>query len=77
MTEKEYYIWLGNRLKELREYVGLKQNELAKKVELSPQFLSNVENGQKISAYNLNRILEAMGLTQADLTIFNLLLHTQ
>lgn len=67
MTEKEYYIWLGNRLKELRAKVGLKQNELAKKVELSPQYISNVEKGKKLSAYNLNRILEAMGLTQADL----------
>lgn len=68
MTEKEFYDWLGRRLRELRERVGLKQKELAEKIDLSAQFVSNVENrGQKISAYQLNRILEAMGLSQADL----------
>ena len=68
MTENEFYIWLGKRIRELREKAGLKQKELAEKVELTAQFLSNVENrGQKISAYQLNRILEAMGLSQADL----------
>jgi transcriptional regulator with XRE-family HTH domain len=68
MTENEYYAWLGKRLRELREKAGLKQKELAEKVELSAQFISNVENrGQKISAYQLTRIIEVMGFSQADL----------
>jgi transcriptional regulator with XRE-family HTH domain len=68
MTEKEFYKWLGNRIKELRERTGLKQKEVAEKVNLPAQFLSNVENsGKRLSTYQLNRILEVMGYSQADL----------
>ena len=69
MTEKEFYIWTGKRIKELREKAGLKQKDVAEKVEIPPQFLSDVENrGKKMSAYQINRILDVMGFTQADLT---------
>jgi len=67
MTEKEFYKWLGNRIKELRERTGLKQKEVAEKVKLPAQFLSNVENGKRLSTYQLDRILEVMGYSQADL----------
>lgn len=69
MKEKEFYTWLGKRIKELREKAGLKQKDVAKEIGISPQFLSDIENrGKKISVYQLNKALEFMGLTQADLT---------
>lgn len=69
MTEKEFYIWLGKRVKELREKIGMKQKDAAEKAGMSPQFLSNIENrGHKISVYQLDQLLKALGFTQADLT---------
>jgi len=68
MTEQEFYKWLGTRIKNLREKSGFKQKEAAKKSGISPQFLSNIENrGHKISVYQLNKLLESMGFSQADL----------
>lgn len=67
-TEQEFYQWIGKRIRELREKVGLKQKELAEKSGVKAPFISKVENeGKKISAYQIDRILQAMGLTQADL----------
>ena len=67
MTEKEYYVWLGNKLRELREKAGFKQKEIAEKVGISSQYLSRVENnGQRVSVFQLNQILEAIGKTLSD-----------
>lgn len=67
MTEKEYYIWLGNKLRELREKSGLKQKEVAEKSGISSQFLSRIENnGKKVSFYQVTQILQAIGKTMSD-----------
>lgn len=67
MTEKEYYIWLGNKLRDLREKSGFKLKEIAEKIGVSSQYLSRVEkNGQKVSVYQLTQILQAIGKTLAD-----------
>jgi transcriptional regulator with XRE-family HTH domain len=69
MTEKDFYKWVGKRLKELREKSGIKQKNLAEETGIDATFISRVENnGKKISAYQLNKLLYAMGFTQADLT---------
>ena len=67
-NEQEFYTWLGNRLRELREKSGKKKREVAEKLGISPTFLSKVENdGKKISAYQINRALKVMGFSQSDL----------
>ena len=68
MTEQEFYIWLGKKLKSLRESKGFTRREMQEKIGINPNFLSNIENyGHKISVYQLNVLLEAMGMKQADL----------
>ena len=68
MTEKEFYQLIGQRLRELRKKKGLKQKEIAEASGVNASFLSKVENvGKKISAYQINKILEAMGYSQGDL----------
>lgn len=68
MTEQEFYIWLGKKLKSLRESKGFTRREIQEKIGINPNFLSNIENyGHKISVYQLNVLLEAMGMKQADL----------
>ena len=68
MDEKEYYIWIGSKLRELREREGLKQKDVAAKAKMSAQFLSNVENyGKKVSIFQLDLILQAIGKTMFDL----------
>ena len=68
MTEQEFYQWLGKRIRELREKAGIKKKDLAEKLGVTATFLSNIENkGQKISAYQITRLLKVMGLSQGDL----------
>jgi transcriptional regulator with XRE-family HTH domain len=68
MSEKEFNIWVGNRLRELREKAGLKKVEVAQKTGLPDSFISNIENkGKKVSSYSLNKLLTAMGYTLEDL----------
>ncbi len=60
--EKAFYIWVGQRLKALREKAGLKQKDIAERIHVHPTFLSDVEkNGKKLSAFQIQRVLEAMG----------------
>jgi transcriptional regulator with XRE-family HTH domain len=68
MTEKEFYMWVGNRIRELREKAGMKKVEISEKTGYPDSFLSNVENkGKKISAYAIKCILEAMDYKPEDL----------
>jgi transcriptional regulator with XRE-family HTH domain len=61
-AEKDFYIWVGKRLREMREKLGMKQRELAEKSGIKAPFLSKVENdGKKISAYQISKVLDAMG----------------
>ena len=70
MTEKEFYIWLGTKIRDLREKSGLKQKEVAEKVGISAQYLSRIEYGQKVSVYQMDQILHALGKTLADIMDF-------
>jgi transcriptional regulator with XRE-family HTH domain len=48
---------LGERLKEAREYVGLKQDDVAKKLGIPRSALSNIEAGsRKVDAIELARL---------------------
>lgn len=70
MNEKEFYQWVGNRIKELREKANLKKNDVAKKIGVSPSLLTEAENdGKKLSAWRIKQIVEAMGYSPEDLYI--------
>lgn len=59
MTEKPK---LGNALKEFRHRSGLTQEELAKRIDLSRSYLSDVENDRKNpSILTVERILAGSG----------------
>jgi transcriptional regulator with XRE-family HTH domain len=54
---------LGARLKEIRKARGLTQEELAEKVDLSPQYLSRLEGGhQSPSIETVATLAEALDL---------------
>jgi transcriptional regulator with XRE-family HTH domain len=57
---------VGHRLAQLREQVGLKQAELARKVTWSPAVLSRVEAGDRaVSDDELSMLLAAIGTDDA------------
>ena len=57
---------IGRYLAHIREKAGLKQNELAHRVEWSPALLSRVESGDRpLSGGELDAILDAIGTPEA------------
>ena len=59
---------LGARIREARERVGVKQDQLAQAVGLSRTSITNIERGrQGLQAYLLARIAEVLGRPVADL----------
>ena len=71
MTEEQFVIWVGNRIREVRNSVEMSQQEVANKAGCNRAFIAKVENGKKVSTYRLKRIMEAMGLNLQDL--FNMI----
>jgi transcriptional regulator with XRE-family HTH domain len=68
MTEKEFYIWAGERHKSIRLSKGITQPELAQETGIDQSIISKFENnGKKISTFRLKQLLEAMGSSLADL----------
>lgn len=68
MTEQDFYIELGRRLKREREKAGMKQKELASEVGVKPPFVSSIENeGVKVSLYLLRKIAHALKISLDDL----------
>ena len=56
-TVDEGRVRLGERLREAREYVGLTQDEVAKRLEVPRSALSNIEAGQrKVDALELRTL---------------------
>lgn len=51
---KHYKIKVGENIRTWRELKGLKQLDLAKRIDISPEALSNIENG--ISKPNIERL---------------------
>jgi len=55
---------IGKRLRRQREQMSLTREEFAEKIEISPQFLAEIENGAKgMSAETLYKICEKMNLS--------------
>ena len=70
MTEKEYYIHLGQKFKALRKKVGKTAEEVADKIGVDRALIAQFENnGKKISAYRINQLLKAFGFQTIEETI--------
>ena len=62
---------LGERIKDLRDAHGLSREELAEKVDLTPQNIFKIENGERfISADSLARLADAFGVAVSELFRF-------
>lgn len=58
---------IGKRIKELRELAKLESRDLAEKIEVSPSYMSLLENNKRpCSLERLNSICEALGITLED-----------
>ena len=60
MNEKDFYIYLGERLRKAREERGLSQTEVAKEIGVKSAFISSVEKGGKASAFRIEQILNVL-----------------
>lgn len=68
MTEKEFYILAGQKVKQLRESIAMSQKTISEKTGIAVSILSRFErDGKKLSAYRLQQILEAMGFSLSDI----------
>ena len=57
---------IGNRIQEIRKASDMTARELSKRIEVSPSFISAVENNDsKLSLATLSRICDALGVTLA------------
>ena len=55
---------IGNRVKTLRIYKGLSQDELARRIDFDRTYLSRVESGkQNVTVETLLKICEGLGVT--------------
>lgn len=67
MTEKEFYVQLGQRCKQVREDKGISPSQMVKKSGVARSMLYEFEtSGKKISAWNINKILKVLELGSID-----------
>ena len=58
----------GNRLREIRERVGISQEKLAELAKLHRTYVSSVERGKRnISLLNIEKLAIALGVTMGEL----------
>lgn len=68
MTEKEFYIWAGDRFRGLRESKKITQFDLARDTGIDQSLISKFENhGKKISTFRMKQLLKGIGCSLADL----------
>jgi ribosome-binding protein aMBF1 (putative translation factor) len=61
-------VYVGNRIKELREAAGMRQEDLAKLVEMVQPKLPAIEQGRRdIHISTLRRFAKALGVNMRDL----------
>jgi transcriptional regulator with XRE-family HTH domain len=69
-TNKEYKVKVGENIRTWRELKGLKQIDLAKRIDISPEALSNIETGvSKPNRERLEDIADALELEISQLLI--------
>ena len=63
---------VGNRVKELRNKLGISQEQLANMVELDRTYITSVECGKRnISIVNIEKLAEALKVTLAEFFTFS------
>lgn len=56
--------WLGTRIRELRERVGIQSQELAESLGIDPSAMSNIERGKRgVKAHELAQIAQVLGVS--------------
>jgi len=67
MTEKDFYMQLGRRCKQLREAKEISPSQMVKKSGVARSMLYEFENnGKKMSAWNLNKILKVLEMSSIE-----------
>ena len=60
---------VGKRIKEVRKQKGMSQDELAERVDLSSQYISQIETGRKKGSLpTYNKLAKALGVSIDELT---------
>jgi len=63
MTESDLRIILGGNLKRYRNFKGLSQAKLAEMLDISPNFISDIETGKRwLSSDTLVNLAESLGV---------------
>lgn len=77
MGDQEFLKAMGQRITARRKALGMTQEELAEKLDVSPQMISNLELGKKaIRPENLARVCAVLNLS-ADFVLTGSSLNTQ
>ena len=77
MGDQEFLKAMGQRITARRKALGMTQEELAEKLDVSPQMISNLELGKKaIRPENLARVCAVLNLS-ADFVLTGSNLNTQ
>ncbi len=59
---------VGNRIKELRQQIGLSQEKFALKIGMDRTYYASVENGKRnISIVNLEKIANGFGISLSEM----------
>lgn len=67
MNANDLKITVGKRVKELRNRLGISQEELANLSELDRTYITSVERGKRnISIVNIEKIASALGVSMKD-----------
>ncbi len=65
-AKRDVFVDIGTRIRDIRTRMGINQKELAEKVDLTPSFISQLENNQISPSLNsFMQICEALGVTPA------------
>ena len=61
---KDINIEIGQRIKERRKFMKYTREKLAEMIDISPQFLANIESGKKgMSFSTLKKLCETLGMS--------------
>ncbi|OGL44646.1 MAG: hypothetical protein A2W05_06640 [Candidatus Schekmanbacteria bacterium RBG_16_38_10] len=62
--ENEFFEIVADKIKAVRKKKGITQSQLAKKLKISQQMISRIENGtENISLFTLRKIVDSLGAT--------------
>lgn len=63
-AKRDFFVDIGTKIKDIRTKMGINQKELAEKVDLTPSFISQLENNQISPSLNsFLQICDALGVT--------------